>query len=68
MRMGWATAASIVLLAGAASATATWPDCMEHAEYTGGFDFVAGYRQAHAKMTSAKCLHSLSKNVIHLPL
>ena len=48
--MGRATAAAAstvlaVLLAGVASATVTWPDCMEHAEYTGGFDFVAGYRK-----------------------
>ena len=45
------TAASNVLLlllalAGAASATTDWTvaDCVENAEYTGGFDFVAGYR------------------------
>ena len=48
--MGRATAAYsaafVVLLvaAGAASATSAWPDCVENAEYTGGFDFVAGYR------------------------
>ena len=50
MRMGRATAAAstsvlLAVLLGAASATATWPDCVEHAEYTGGFDFVAGYRR-----------------------
>ena len=50
MRMGRATEAYsaafavVVLLAGAASATSAWPDCVENAEYTGGFDFVAGYR------------------------
>ena len=45
--MGRATAAFVLLLlvaAGVATATSTWPDCVENAEYTGGFDFVAGYR------------------------
>ena len=47
--MGRATSAYsavvvLVVAAGAASATSAWPDCVENAEYTGGFDFVAGYR------------------------
>ena len=39
-----AFAVFVLVAAGAASATSAWPDCVENAEYTGGFDFVAGYR------------------------
>ena len=45
MRMGHLAAAAYAAFALAAVAGASsWPGCVEHAEYSGGFDFVAGYR------------------------
>ena len=43
-------AASVLVLAAAAAAmlvgtaSATWPTCVENADYTGGFTYVSGFR------------------------
>ncbi len=42
-------AASVLVFAAAAAmlvgtASATWPTCVENADYTGGFTYVSGFR------------------------